>query len=437
MNQTQSSNTKEKKKLDKVNADLKKSRKIATLSAAPAVKKVVRTAAKRKSPPKGSHLSRWADALAAPFDSQGAICPVNFNPAPSLMNTTIRMTHTGLNITVPATFTTQMTLFPGHGKPPNQLQSNTGNIVATMDGVAYHSGEYTNLVNGTPNCHVGPCSTSSSGGVPFKGFCVLYNRLAAGLCTNGAAGQAFIGDWDTPAPFGSAFVGHLRWQLVSCGVRIYNTTPQLNRGGNVVTVQLVNGNGFSAQDSTPATNQSQLETNPSFKVHGDCGDGMEISWIPRLQDLAYWHSVVRGIPSDPNTNVSDYAGAGMGIFLNNPTAVDQTYVIQTVFNFMLAGQSLQSISTPSVVEPILRAPVEQTVVHLANTSSTAKTAPFVAQAASSSPSEGRSMFEKLSTKAYEMAMHGAHAVGEGIAAHMLRPRGMGPLAPYGHGYQGQ
>jgi hypothetical protein len=222
----------------------------------------------------------------------------------------------------------------------------------------------------------------------------------------------------------------LRWQLVSCGVRIFNTTPQLSRGGNITTVQLINSGGFRQVDGSPATSQNSLETNPSFKIFGDCGEGMEISWIPRLQDLAYWHSLVHTGSAGGNTYAADYAAAGMGIFLNNGSPSTQSYVIQMVFNYMIAGQSVQSISQPSVVEPLLRAPIEQSVTHMQNTSSSASVAPIVTRATSTSTSEGQSMFEKLSGKAYEAAMHGAHMVGEGIVAGVhnhLRARG--PLAP--------
>jgi len=440
MNQTTSSKKKEKKKLDRVNDDLRKSRKVATMSASKPVQKIVRTGAKARAPPKTSHLARWAEALGNPFDAAGAICPVNFNPAPSLMNTTIRMTHSYLSNAVSSGNCSQITVFPGHGRPVPQLQNPSSGgvgqwIGSSMDAVAYHASEYTGLAIGGQPCHIGPCNTASSGGVQFTGTCVLYNTVAAGAVTNGVANGSALGSWDSPCPFAGPFVGHLRWQLVSCGFRIYNTTPQLNRGGNIVTVQLVNANGFANPDGSPATNQSTLENNPSFKIHGDGGDGVEISWIPRLQDLSYWHSLVSSGASAANLSATDFSGAGMGIFLNNPTANTQTYVIQSVFNFMLAGQSIQTVSSPSVVEPVLRAPIEQTVVHLANTTSSAKVAPIVAQAASQSTvSNGQSMFERLQTKAYEMAMHGAHAVGEGIVSGLQGGRHpWGVLVPRGHG----
>lgn len=440
MNQTTSTKSKETKTLRRVNKALKQSRKVAMVNVPPEAKKVVKTAERSRRPVKASHLSRWAEALAKPFDCIGAICPVNFNPAPSLMNTTLRLTHTSLNTTVGANTTLQLTIFPGHGKPVNSLQfanisGSNQQIGSQMDAVAYHSCQYNGLLTDAGNWHVGAVNTGSGAGVTFTAFNVVYNSIALGASTNGAANSGVVGLYDSVAPYSSSIASHLRWQLVSCGVRIFNTTPQLNRGGNVTTVQLVNAGGFRRQDGVPASTQAELEINPSFKIHGDCGEGMEISWIPRLQDLAYWHSIVSTDANTSNITATDYSGAAMGIFLNNNTGVTQSYVIQMVFNFMIAGTTVQAISNPSVVEPILRAPIEQTVTHLANTSSTASTAPHVAAAATSSPSEGQSMFEKLSGKAYQMAMHGAHAVGEGIASRVMGragPPDWGVLVPRRH-----
>jgi len=441
MNQTTTTAQKEKSILKKVNKEVKKARKVALVNVPKPVRQAVKGAVKARQPPKDSHLSRWAKALARPFDGMGAICPVNFNVAPSLMNSTLRLTYTNLNFLVLANSTQQMTLFPGHGGSIPNVQSSSSSVIGSdLDAVAFHAGQYNLLMNGNPSCHVGPCRTSDAAGNVFEPFNACFNTLSLGGCTNGNTGASTYAPYDVAAPYVSTTSTHLRWQLVSMGVRIFNSTPQLSRGGSVVTVPLINGTGFASSGGLAATVQAQLEANPGFKVHGDCGDGIEVSWIPRLQDLAYWHSVVSGTAAPNNLNLTNYANAAMGVFFNNGTATNQVFTIQVVFNWMLAGNSIQSISQPSVVEPLLRAPIEQTVVHLANNNSTAATAEHVAQAASTSTSEGRSMYDKLSTKAYEMAMHGAHAVGQGIVDRLARGSAQssysGPLAPYGHGYRG-
>lgn len=453
MNSTTQTKNKEKSILKKVNKELKSARRVAVVAAgasedSTAAVSRAEKAVRRRAVLKSTHLSRWAQALSEPFKNEGAICPVNFNPAPSLMTTTARLTHTNLGLTVAAGTTKQLLFFPGHGAPvrptqysmqPATLVSGGIGIFSQMDAVAYHyCGDYDALL-GSGNA-IGPVRIRAGTGVGVLQNCVL--GCAADLPLNTASNSVVSVpmNFDSQLPYmaerASRFGGgHMRWQLVSCGVRIFNTTPQLNRGGNITTVQLVNGSGLVDTQGAGVATQAQLDSNPTFKTHGDGSGGVEISWIPRLQDLAYWHSLTENEVSGGNDNcrAADWSSAAFAIFLNNSASQGQTYTIQCVFNVMLSGSNVQAISTPAVVEPSIKAPVEQTVVHLQNTSSTARVAPIVAEAASRGD-DGTSMFQRLGNKVYSAALDLAHSVADGAAQGIMRhsyghQRYGGPLVP--------
>lgn len=348
-----------------------------------------------------THLSSWAKSLARPFDVEAPICPVSFNPAPSLSVLPARLTTTLLNFSVAAGSTIQHTMFPGHGTPVSNVQDTLpGTVGSDMDAVAYHArGNYTPIASGgiADRVCVGPVGYVI-GGHTYAPFCVTASLLAHGGATNGTASTSYPLLWDVPLPYSSDIssgASHLRWQLVSCGVRLFNTTPVLARGGNVVTVQMINSAGVVRANGANATGQSELEYNPSFQVHGDCSDGIELSWIPRTQDLAYWHNLNSNVATEgASFNAANFAGCGFCLFFNNQTGTAQTYSAQYVFNFMLSGNLIQSVSRESVSEPSLKSPIEQTVVHLQNTSATAREAPVFA-AASSLGDTGQTMSEKV------------------------------------------
>lgn len=461
MNSTTQTVKKEKNILKKVNKELKNARRVAVVSAgaspaATAAVSRVEKAVRRRSQLKATHLSRWAMALSRPFENEGAICPVNFNPVPSLMSTTARLTHTNLSISVPASTTRQMLFFPGHGAPVKLMQyaglpgNNTYvgpglGIVSSMDSVSYHyCGDYDGLL-GSGNT-IAPVRTIAGpgGAVTQNPTLGCYSEFAAGACSANAVSTPMA--FDNQLPYtaglpGSATGAHLRWQLVSCGVRVFNTTPQLNRGGNIVSVQFLNQSGLVNTAGGFAATQAELDSNPTFRIHGDGSDGVEVSWIPRVQDLAYWHSLTEtnaaaSALGNTNLRASDWSGAGFAVFLNNTTGNAQSYSLQCVFNVMLSGTNVQSISTPAVVEPSIRAPVEQTVVHLQNTSSTAGVAPIVAEAASRGD-DGSSMFQRLGNRVYSAALDMAHSVADGAAQGVMRAsyghrQYGGPLAPRIH-----
>lgn len=443
------SNSEKKKIMKTVNKGLKESRKVALATAAPAVRKAVKKidkSVRQRASPKMTHLRRWAQALSRPFENPGCICPVSYNPAPSITTTTARMTVTNLSVNVNPNQTLQYVIFPGHGAPLANVQSVLGSASAVgmnMDSVSYHArGDYTpvagsGLSPGTKTC-VGPVGYTMAA-QEYKPFCMTTSVLGNGGATN--VGPSYPSFFDVPLPYTSVAgdQAHLRWQLVSCGFRIFNVTPSITRGGNVTTVQFVNQAGVAQAGGGGATTQAQLEFNPSFRVHGDAGDGVELSWIPRTQDLAYWHNSNSIAGDGTNFSADSLAGAGFAMFLNNPTGSSQQYVVQVVFNFMLSGNLVQAVSSEAVVESSLKSPIEQTIVHLQNNTSTAAPAPAYAEA-SRMGDTGQTMNEKISglkDSVYRFAQDTFHSVSRGVTEGTIRAASHHFGGSYGHDRYGQ
>lgn len=370
-----------------------------------------------------SLLLEWANAIARPFENRGAICPVNFNPTPSLMMTTATTTFNNMSSAVAANSTNQWIFYPGHGPiVPSTAPGTDFSISTSMDGTAYHAVGMVG-VNGGTHAHVGPINLVTQGGTSITAGCgFLTPGLAVGGCSNSTTGS-YVAQWDEGLPYvygggGQLQEGaHMRWQCVSAAVRIVNQTPEISRGGNVTSVQFVNTAGVVRSTGEDATLQGHLEHNPSFKLLGICDDVTEVVWIPRVNDLAYWHSIVppSNVSTSKNALTQKHSGAGFAIFFNNPTDSVQTYAIQVIYNWMLAGNYLAAVSSPAAAEPILRSPVEQTIVHLQNSSSTAAHAPIVAAAATTSANESEGMMSKLARAGFDGLSDIAHTVGKAFA----------------------
>lgn len=365
-----------------------------------------------------SLLKSWALALALPFEHRSFICPVNFNPTPTLMCTTATTTYNATYASVPATSTVQWVFYPGHGPSvPSSASTTDARIATSMDGTAYHSIGRVAL-SGGGTMTVGPIGmTTADGATAIAAGCVTFSGVGLGSCTNDSTTGNLAG-WDESLPY--AYGGttpqdaaHVRWQLVSMAVRFVNTTPAISRGGSVTSVQLVNSAGIVKANGQSATAQGQLEHNPSYKLHGICDELTEVAWTPRVNDLAYWHAIVPPSYGDASAAsvTNKYNGAGMVLFFNNSTSSAQSYSVQVIYNWMIAGNYLASVSAPAVTEPILRSPIEQTIVHLQNTSSTAAHAPSVAEAATTSINESEGMVSKLARAGFDGLVDAAHRVG--------------------------
>ncbi len=319
---------------------------------------------------RGSPYHDYLLTLARPFDVSNVSCPVSYNLSPSYIQTKARTTYTNLSLTVALNTTTQIVLFPGHLPSPGAATAAAvaaNGVVANLDPVSNHC--YPLTINAT-NVSIGPVTTAVGGGTPAGCIGTVTSAVGPGLSYNSTAAVATCGPlyYDTQLPYtgdGSVGGGHTRWQLVSMGIRVQNITNDLYRGGTMVSVQP--NVSFHWADNT---GQQVFERFPTFHDWGK-DHGFELSWIPRTQDLAFWHTTTTPTVATYATNND---GAGIIVWLNAPADYPQTYSYEVVCNWQLAGNYLNTVGGPAPHHPGLKAPIEQTVSALLNSAPTANMA---------------------------------------------------------------
>jgi hypothetical protein len=354
-------------------------------------------------------LERYLASLARPFDTEVVKCPVNYNPVPTFITTLARMTKTTQMLTVYDGTTTELDLFPGHASIVENQNPSGAPVLQTesaMDGVAYHAAPQ----------WIGP-----SGGVPFGGlFCIgpigstdltrtyppafgmstdhlpIVGGVAASATSSvvpPAGGAIYPAIADTPLPYSaSTGAAHARWKLVSMGVRIINVTQELNRGGSVITCQPVNPQNFPTI--------AEFSINPTWRDHGPCDKAIEVSWIPRAEDMAFWHQSIVTVPgSGSRYAATTPENAGLRIWFVNPTLQIQLFSVETVLNWELGGTLLQTVGTSAIHQPADKNVIEPTLSVLKNTAHTASAALSIA----------KSVAEGLGPHVSEAAMYAGHA----------------------------
>lgn len=345
-------------------------------------------------------LSSWLEALADPFGSDPQKCPVNFNPMPTLQTTTMRTTST-LKQSVPTGANLQICLFPGH----------TALVDADeMDGPSYHQNwQYIGSLAGP--APVGPMQYPDAGAVvraPIDGVMSTIANTGGGgggtigtnsVCVDTSVASSTYGSspiyYDTAVPFtGSSKNGyHTRSKLTAMEVRFLNETPEVNRGGTFYTVQPLNTVAFSS------INQYALY--PTFKDHGICDEKEgRVSWIPRVQDLAFYH------PSASTSYTNSVSNAGILLWFVNNTTSQQNLSIEIVYHWEVGGQNLQTMSTSAVQMPSDSNVVAPTLSYLQQGSHTATPAPRVAEVVGVAQSPWRDSISE-----------GAKAVGKLVSEH--------------------
>lgn len=317
-----------------------------------------------------SDLSLWMESLSYPFGISGRFCPVNYNPAPSFIQSTARTTYTNLSFTVNASTTSQLVLYPGHSTQVSTVNSyNDGG--SPMDAVSYHARDVS--INGTLHV-VGPMSKTDNVSTKTPVGGAIRTGITLGSTENSTAADSVPLTYDVALPYTSNNSGslaggaHSRWQLVSMGLRVRNVTPALNRAGSVITVQPNN-----TITMVSGASQATYEIYPTFYDHGVADDGFEISWIPRAQDLAFWHGTEGTSAAGSNSNISC---PGILCWFNALT-YQQAYTLEVVFNWQLAGTYLNSVGGPAPHAPEAKPVVEKTLSVLQNSSASARSAQSV------------------------------------------------------------
>lgn len=324
------------------------------------------------------HLAEYFGSLSDPWRVTGVRCPVNYNPVPSFVTQYARTTSVVAQHPVAANQSQTLILWPGHSNmfAADVQGAALSNVpMADLDEVAYHS-NYIQM--GGSTYVVGPMSSIDAAGasrVPIIG--VLVNQLGVSGQVGGPLTAA-----SSPLGYGQALPyiadvrvsGHSRWKLVSMGLVIKNTTPELNRGGALITFQPINNN-TSTDVAGAIGNYMNL---PSWKDHGS--EGVKLTWIPRMRDLAFWHgtSALNLVGAAPMTTLPGVAG--MVVNFQTPTTA-QTYDIEVVCNWELAGNLFLPVGTPALHMPEAKSIVERVHTQLINSQAGAQKALSFAQSA--------------------------------------------------------
>lgn len=311
------------------------------------------------------HLRALSDPWTAGLGAKSAVC---FNPAPSFVSAVAKITSTMDNIAVPQNTTTQLVLFPGHSKLL-QFSGGTGGSseppASSLDPTAYHA--MWQYIGGTAAANrrpIGPVEVevvSGGGTYAQPSIGTMTTNLSPGTYTDVSTGGTTSSiDVDTNLPYYSngeqAHGEHLRQMMSSMGIKITNTTVGSNRGGNIVSVQ-----PDMSMLPSPGS-QGRLKIYRSWRQHGTGEEGITITWLPRFEDLAYWHTA-------PVDHVNAYAlsttdklnGGAIFVFLNNTSSATQNYAIEIIQNFQLAGGNVQSVSTEDPIGAVSRPFVESAI----------------------------------------------------------------------------
>jgi len=302
-------------------------------------------------------LANYFKSLSSPWETP-VKCPVNFNPVPSYLTSVARLTGS-MTIQVGAGITTQLDFFPGHGPAGDE-----------MDGVAYHT--HPQAIGATGVFIMGPLSDGT------RTACAGIST--AGLGANSAATvsntvNSVALPWAQQLPFTAADgdPGHTRTKCVSFGVELENITKLTDRSGLVQYVQ--------PSSEFAASQRSNHEVFETYTETEKANTGtLKITWIPRPADLSFWHT-------SSALTFSSMLGAGLRIWLDASAATGtQTYRLFYVYNFELAGSSLESIATKSLIQPADQNIVSTTLGTLRTSSFNADSAPQIARAVAHSSS---------------------------------------------------
>lgn len=332
-----------------------------------------------------SRLADWLAAVGDPFKNPPAKCPVNYNPMPTLQTQVFRTAVTG-KVSAAVGRNLQITIFPGHTLAVDNDE---------MDGPSYHMNwQAVNSGAGVSYYPIGPVVVDDSG---------LATPVCATLSSvdnTGGKGGGTIGanstvtdtsyfsaaapaqstaalSYDTPLPLiATAKSGaHTRWKLTAAEIRFRNETPEVDSGGEFYSVQPLNTVQY---DSIKA--YSLFTT---FRNHGICRlkEG-SVKWIPRVQDLAFWHC-------GPKTNFTNQiSNAGILLWFVNTTGKAQNISYEIVYHWEMGGSNIQTMATPSIQQPADANVVAPTLSVLQASAHTATTAPRVAEVISSTASPG-------------------------------------------------
>lgn len=355
-----------------------------------------------------SRLQQYVDSLANPWAGTGSRNPINYNPVPTMMTSCATTTNTVTDLIVATLTTTELTLLPGHGQQ---------SALVAMDGVAYHAQLQTIGTAAPTTFTIGPVSILDGqnsityppcNGVVTSGLTLGNYAVSSSSVSSSALNQA---NYDQVLPYSGILANgnHTRWKLVSMGVRIICTTDLDQRGGDVTYVQ-------PSQDVNPfpvsgSAFQVQFADYPSYTVSQSAMlDELKISWIPKPEDCAFWHTTSLAVGSVPQDTANTFLNqVGIRIWFNNSTAFQQTFSFQVVYNWEMGGTNLVTLASPKALQPADKNVIEPMIEVMR----------FSAKSATTAPSVAKAIVDTISPIAQDVAVAGISQLGKLAGAALL------------------
>jgi hypothetical protein len=160
---------------------------------------------------------------------------------------------------------------------------------------------------------------------------------------NVANAQALVPAVLAPYAGVTSQAANYRFRPVSAGIRVANTTNVSNRGGEVFTVT-PNSGGFGGLTTIQQLGMFANFTDQSSRL---LTEGIEVHVAPRPVDLAYWYD-------NNGSNTGTFDEAMIIVCICNATAFSQTYVLDTVINWEVAGYLTQGLNTKTSHNPVAK-----------------------------------------------------------------------------------
>jgi len=343
---------------------------------------------KATSPATIGEISAWPSyeqfihAMAHPFDAQPVKAPFSYNDAPTFRTHVARTTVTMSNFTVGGGVSTTFMLFPGWAVPPTAANNISGSEIRNPVGLTAAYGPAITdslgaLWNPGPAPNVDPTTSIS------YGACGVFwnNNVTSSSSAKFALDCQWAAPWDVPMPYTGNIgdVDLLRWRVTAIAFRIVNQTPEIQRGGEVWTVQPTYNFATDAFATSPIFSVGSFAYEPSLHCWGPCGEKpMTVSAILKPRDLSYWGTQSgNSLLPDYTIPVSRCGNPALLISVNAPAAYSQNYDIQIEYHWEIGGDSVFQISTAAAHVPATKQVFEPTTSHLINNSPTAAPAPGV------------------------------------------------------------
>jgi len=191
-------------------------------------------------------------------------------------------------------------------------------------------------------------------GIPSTGSPgpVNYSTAIFTGTTFSPAATTGVGEAQTDTPYTSVLTSaQIETRLVSCGLRVRNVTPMLNRGGSLVGIEELNHQSLQVNGFNLSISMME-DTAAAMSATSD--DWQSVTYHPQSPTEISWYTGFTAYGVVP-TNY-DF----MGFIAQAPPSTPQTYEWQVTGCFEAKGTSVQGL-TPSHSDPAGFAAVQNAV----------------------------------------------------------------------------